>query len=88
MKFMNEIIKKLDFSNSEKKNAASSIEGNEELFLDEIVKFMVDKHNVEEELANNLIAFYLKDFKAEDATSQHLGPEDFAIQILQKEELI
>lgn len=75
----------MNSQNTQTKSAENSAN---ESFLDEVVKVLVEDHNVDEELANNMISFYMKNFDSQTATAQHLGPDYFAVQILQEENLI
>ena len=63
-------------------------ETSESLFLEHMVKHMVEAFQVESKLAHELAQKYISSINVSDVTTQHIGADYFAIQILMAEGII
>lgn len=64
------------------------IPNSKENFSNQAAEYMIQNHNIPPELAYQLMAKYIDEINVNDVTTQQLGSDYFAIQILMAEELI
>ncbi len=60
----------------------------QQVFTNHAVSFMQEAYDVERSIAEGLMAKYISDIDVSDPTTQHLGPDYFATQILMEENVI
>lgn len=58
------------------------------LFFDSMKKYMVENYRVSSDLVEKLVNKYRDKIDTDDITTQHLGPDYFALQILMVEKII